>query len=110
MLPRLFSQDRQDSAGRPLGNARDQELLRVEQQAFRVVPGVTLVFAALLLMMGVASVVNGEFRLNWLLAPIPALAAAFLALYGRRRRRLGLCFAGIGVLILWGAGSAAVAG
>jgi len=103
----IFSWNWQDRDGQPLGTARERDLLRSKQQALRVLPGLTFVFAGLYLAMAVATVIKGQFRPAWMLAAIPALAAAYLAVRGLRRHSIGLCAAaGFGVLCAWGALSA----
>jgi hypothetical protein len=74
----------------------------------RVLPGLTSVFAGLHLVLAVATVVKGDFRVAWMLNAIPALAAGYLAALGMRRRSIGMCAAALGVLCAWGALSALV--
>ncbi|OEV11000.1 hypothetical protein [Streptomyces nanshensis] len=102
----IFSRNGQDTESRPLSSGGKQDLLRSKRQALRVLPGVTCVFASLYIVMAVATVVKGDFRLAWMLNAIPALAALYLAALGVRRRSITMSAAGLGVLCAWGALSA----
>lgn len=104
----IFAWNRQDSAARPLSSGGEEDLQRTRRQALRVLPGVTLVFAALYLAMALATVVKGDLRIPWMLNALPALAAAYLAMRGRRARSVTMCAAGLGVLCAWGALAALV--
>lgn len=98
----IFNWNWQDQDGRPLGNSGEQDLLRTKRQALRVLPGVTFAFAVMYLVVALTTVIGGDFHLGRVLSVIPALGAMTLAVLGRRRHSIGLCAAGLGVLVAWG--------
>ncbi|WP_306323340.1 MULTISPECIES: hypothetical protein [unclassified Streptomyces] len=100
--------DRQ--AAPTIGSDGEQQLARAKRHALRVLPGVTLVFAACCVAVSCVSLYRGEFDALVTLSAIPAVVAGVLAVRGRKARSIPLCVAGLVVLIGWGAVASALNG
>ncbi|NLU69680.1 hypothetical protein [Streptomyces sp. HNM0574] len=91
-----------DASGRPPQATEEPEEAPVTRQALRVLPGATFLLAGMYLAAAIATVLNGDFRVAWMLSALPAVGAAFLTVRGVRLRRVVLCAVSLGALVVWG--------